>query len=129
MLRLRRSPLFAHTMLSEHRIVNQISLPLTSDAGYVLSAARPDLRRGVAPLSHSCTVSLVFSAATPDLGRGITPLGRCPSGMGSSRLLPVTLDVGWLLLAALSAPVAATGVLAGIKDTAVNKEDYIPVRE
>ena len=51
--------------------------PLTSDAGYL-------------PL-----------AAPPDLGRGVAPLGRCPSGMGSSQLLPLTSDMGWLLSAAL----------------------------
>ena len=38
--------------------------------------------------------SLALSAAAPDLGRGITPLGCCPLGMGSSRLLPLTSDVG-----------------------------------
>ena len=31
--------------------------------------------------------NLALSAAAPDLGRGVTPLGRLPSGMGSSRLL------------------------------------------
>ena len=56
----------------------------------------PDLGRWVSPLSHP-----------PDLGRGVTPLGRRPSGMGSSRLLTLTSDVGWLLSASLSAPVAA----------------------
>ena len=43
--------------------------PLTSDAGYLLSAA------------------------APDLGPGVTPLCRRLSGMGSSRLLPLTSDV------------------------------------
>ena len=38
--------------------------------------------------------SLALSAVTPDLGRGVTPLNRRPSGMGSSRLLPLTSDVG-----------------------------------
>ena len=32
--------------------------------------------------------------------------------MGSSRLLPLTSDVGWLLSAALGVPVAAAGALA-----------------
>ena len=45
--------------------------------------------------------SLVLSATAPDLGRGVTPLGHRPSGMESSRLLPLTSDVGWLLSAAL----------------------------
>ena len=38
--------------------------------------------------------SLALSAAAPDLGRGVTPLGCCPLGMGSSQLLPLTFDVG-----------------------------------
>ena len=55
------------------------------------SASRPFLRRR----------SLVLSAAAPDLGRGVTPLGRRPLRMGSSRLLPLTSDVGWLLSATI----------------------------
>ena len=54
--------------------------PLTSDLG---SSSRPFL--------HHC--SLALSAAAPDLQHGVTPLGCCPSGMGSSRLLPLTSDV------------------------------------
>ena len=38
--------------------------------------------------------SLALSAAAPDLGRGVTPPGHRPLGMGSSRLLPLTSDVG-----------------------------------
>ena len=38
--------------------------------------------------------SLALLAAAPDLGRGVTPLGCRPSGIGSSRLLPLTSDVG-----------------------------------
>ena len=38
--------------------------------------------------------SLALSAAAPDLRRGVTPLGSLPSGMGSSLLLPLTSDVG-----------------------------------
>ena len=56
------------------------------------SSSRPFLRR------HS----LVLSATAPDLRRGVTPLGHRPSGMGSSQLLPLTSNVGWLLSAALS---------------------------
>ena len=57
--------------------------------------------------SSECSRSLALLAAAPDLGRGVTPLGRCPLGMGSSRLLPLTSDVGWLLLAVLSVPVGS----------------------
>ena len=49
-----------------------------------VSSSRPLLRR----------CSLALSAAAPDLGRGVIPLGHRPSGMGSSRLLPLTSDVG-----------------------------------
>ena len=56
-------------------------LPLTSDLG---SSSLPFLRR----------CSLALSAAAPDLGRGVSPLGHRPSGMGSSWLLPLTSDVG-----------------------------------
>ena len=38
--------------------------------------------------------NLALSATVPDLGRGVTPLGCCPSGMGSSQLLPLASDVG-----------------------------------
>ena len=41
-----------------------------------------------------CCHSLALLAAAPDLGLGVTPLGHCPSGMGSSQLLPLTSDVG-----------------------------------
>ena len=71
---------------SEYSIKRHLNL--VSDLG---SSSRPFLRRR----------SLALSAAAPDLGRGVTPLGRSPSGMGSSRLLPLTLDVGWLLSAVL----------------------------
>ena len=67
-------------------------------------AAAPGLRRGVAPpgcrLSPQtqgsssrpllCHCILALSAAAPDLGHGVTPLSHRPSGMGSSRLLPLT---------------------------------------
>ena len=55
--------------------------PLTSDLG---SSFQPFLHRR----------SLALSAAAPDLGRGVTPPGHRPSGMGSSWLLPLTSDVG-----------------------------------
>ena len=42
-------------------------LSLTSDAGYLLSAAppTPDLRRGVSPLHRSCTVAIWYSQLLP----------------------------------------------------------------
>ena len=128
-------------------------LLLTLDEGYLLTAALPDLQRGIAPLappapaqpqllgrgvgppgrhpwpqtwgnsSHHhpwpwtrgsssqpflCRRSLALSTTAPDFGRGVTLLGRCPSGMGSSRLLPLTSDVVYLLSARLSAAVSAT---------------------
>ena len=72
--------------------------PLASGLGpgYLLPATTPDLACGVTPL-----------VAAPDLGRWVTPVGGRPSGMGSSQLLPLTSDVGWLLSAVLGTPVAA----------------------
>ena len=76
--------------------------------GVGLLATAPDLGRGVAPLSLTPwprtqgsssqlflrLCSLALSATAPDLGCGVTPLGCRPSGMGSSRLLPLTSDMG-----------------------------------
>ena len=66
--------------------------PLTSDLG---SSSLPFL--------HRC--SLALSAAAPDLGRGVTPLGCRPLGIGSSRLLPLTSDVGFGLLNLIWEPI------------------------
>ena len=52
-------------------------LLLTLDKGYLLTAAPPDLKHGIAPLgprSHrSLDVGLLLSPAAPDLGRGVEP--------------------------------------------------------
>ena len=106
---------------------------LTLDVGYLFTAAPylgwgvsshgwgvstpPDLERGVAPLGPPCLHSscslelgLLLSASAPDLQGGVVPLGcrPWPRACGSSsRLPPLTLDVGKLLLAttpALSQP-------------------------
>ena len=60
-------------------------LLLTLDEGYILTAALPDLQRGIAPLdppvphSHgSLDVGLVLLATTLGLGRGVAPPGRRP---------------------------------------------------
>ena len=83
-------------------------LLLTLDKGYLLTNALPDLQCGITPLGPSVpTQPLLLPAAAPDLGRGVTPLGHCPSGMGPSRLLPLTSDVVQLLSPVLSMPVAA----------------------
>ena len=55
-------------------------LLLTLDEGYRLTAAPPDLERGVAPLGplrsrRSLEVGLLLLAAAPDLGRVVAPLG------------------------------------------------------
>ena len=77
------------------------------DAGWLFPAA-PDHGHGVAPPGRRplprmqgsssrpflSRHSLAFPAAAPDLRPGVTPLGRRPLGMGSSGLLPLTLDVG-----------------------------------
>ena len=76
--------------------------------GTPVPAQPPLLGRGVAPPCHRlwprawgssswlllrCR-SLALSAAAPDLGHWVTPLGRRPSGMESSRFLPLISDVG-----------------------------------
>ena len=47
---------------------------LTLDEGYLLTAALPDLQRGIAPLGppvpHSHSLGLVLPATAPGLGRG-----------------------------------------------------------
>ena len=60
-------------------------LLLTVDEGYLLTAAPPDLERGIAPLgppvpSQPSLLGLGFllSAAAPGLGRGVAPPGRYP---------------------------------------------------
>ena len=45
---------------------------LTLDKGYLLTAAPPDLERGVAPLGPPAP------AQPPLLGRGLAPLSHCP---------------------------------------------------
>ena len=58
--------------------------------GYFLPAALPDLGCGVTPL-----------VTAPDLRHGVTPIGHsCAIAFWYSRPLPLTSDVGWLLLAA-----------------------------
>ena len=65
-----------------------IWVSLTLDEGYLLTAAPPDLERGVAPLGRGPSPrmwgssswlllrqrSLALSAAAPDLGHGVAPL-------------------------------------------------------
>ena len=66
-------------------------LLLTWDEGYLLTAAPPDLERGIAPLGPLATVQ------PPPLGCGIAPLGRCPwpqASGSSSQPLPLTFNVG-----------------------------------
>ena len=92
-------------------------LLLVLDEGYLLTAALPDLQRGIAPLGPPAPaqprllgrgvglpgrrpwprawgrgITPLFAAL--DLGRGVAPLGRRYSGIGFSRLLLLTSDVG-----------------------------------
>ena len=84
--------------LSAYRL---IWVSLTFGVRYLLSAAPRSGTRGSSSQPFLRRGSLVLSAAAPDIGRGVTPLGHRPLGIGSSRLLPLTSDVGWLLSAAL----------------------------
>ena len=74
---------------------------LTLDEGYLLTAAPPDLERGIAPLGPPAPVQppllghgVAPPAAAPGLRRGVAPLGRsCAVTAWHSWLLPLTLDV------------------------------------
>ena len=82
-------------------------LLLTLDEGYLLTAAVPDLQRGIAPLgppvpAQPSLLGLLLPAAAPGLGLGVAPQGhhpwpRVPGGFSRP---PLTLDVGCLLPAA-----------------------------
>ena len=63
-------------------------LLLTLDEGYLLTAAPSDLEREIGPLGPPVPLQ------PPLLGGGVAPPGCRPWGMGSSRLLPLTLDMG-----------------------------------
>ena len=66
-------------------------LLLTVEEGYLLTAAPPDLERGVAPLGLPAPAQPLL------LGRGVAPLGRLPRPQecgSSSRLPALTSDVG-----------------------------------
>ena len=68
-------------------------LLLTLNEGYLLTAALPDLQRGIAPLGPP------VPAQPPLLGRGVAPSCRGP-GLDTGWLLcakPLASGAGWLL--------------------------------
>ena len=88
-------------------------LLLTLDEGYLLTAAIPDLQRGIAPLGPPAPaqpplIGMLLPAAgpglrrgwllrftAPDLGRGVSPPGRsCAIAAWHSGPLSLTSDVG-----------------------------------
>ena len=82
-------------------------LLLTLDEGYLLTAAVPDLQRGIAPLgppvpARPQLLGLLLPSTAPGLGRGVTPQGHCPWPWvrGGFSRPPLTSDMGCLLLAA-----------------------------
>ena len=98
-------------------------LLLTSDEGYLLTAAPPDFEHGIAPLGPPMPtkprlLGLLLPAAAPGLGRRVVPQGHrpwpwtwvaplgcsCAVAAWHSQPLPLTSDVGYLLSAALSVP-------------------------
>ena len=86
-----------HSCSSEEQL-----LLLTLDEGYLLTAAPPDLERGVAPLGPPLPgqppllgPGVAPPSHHPGLQRGIAPLGcSCTVAAWHSGLLPLTLDVG-----------------------------------
>ena len=95
-------------------------LRLTLDEGFLLTAAVPDLQRGIAPLGSAVPLQppplgLLVPAAGPGLGRGwllpaatpclgfrVAPQGHCPwpQVQGGFSGPPLTSDAGCLLPAA-----------------------------
>ena len=68
-------------------------LLLTLDEGYLLTAALPDLQRGIAPLGPPAPAQPLL------LGCGVAPPSHRPWPRvqgGSSRPLPLASDAGWL---------------------------------
>ena len=101
-------------------------LLLTLDEGCLLTAAIPDLQRGIAPLGPPVPAQPPLLLATgPSLGRvaspschpwpqaRVAPQGHCPRlrALGGFSQPPLTLDAGCLLLAA--APDFRCGVALG----------------
>ena len=70
--------------VSLHSCCSKVQLLLlTLDKGYLLTAAPPDLQRGMAPLGPLAPgqplllgCGQLLPAAAPDLGHGVAPLGR-----------------------------------------------------
>ena len=83
-------------------------LLLTLDEGYLLTAALPDLQRGIAPLGPPVPMQppllgLLLLATAPGLQHGVAPQGHRPwprTWGSSTRPLPLTSDMGCLLPAA-----------------------------
>ena len=78
-------------------------LLLTLEEGYLLTVALPDLQHGMAPLGPSSPGQPPFlgpGVAPPGhhsgFGRGVAPPGPHPC----PRVLPLALDMAWLLSAA-----------------------------
>ena len=89
-------------------------LLLTLDEGYLLTAAVPDLQRGIAPLCPPVPVQppllrLLLPASGSGLGLGVASQGHrpWPQARGGFSRPPLTSDMGCLLLAA---PVLRHGV-------------------
>ena len=74
----------------------------TLDEGYLLTAAVPDLQRGIAPLGPP------VPAQPPLLGLLLLPLALASGVGGSSQLPPLALGSGWLLR--VTAPGLGLGV-------------------
>ena len=90
------------------------ALLLTLEEGYLLTAAIPDLQRGIAPLGPPVSAqppllelllpatgpglghAWILPAASPGLGLGVAPQGRSPwpRVQGVSSWLPLALDTG-----------------------------------
>ena len=105
-------------------------LLLTLDEGYLLTAAIPDLQRGIAPLgppapAQPLLLRLLLPAAAPGLGLRVAPQGHrpWPRARGGFSWPPLTSDVRCLFPATTD----LGHRVAPLRHTCtVKKEDWFP---
>ena len=105
-------------------------LLLTLDKGYLLTAALPDLQRGIAPLGPPAPAQplllgcgLIFLAATPGLGHGVAPLSHSCT-VAAWHSLPLPRPRTWGSSSRPSQPLYCTLVTSKNKKTMLLPPHY-----